>query len=98
MGVAQHSVQRAPDLRQPRHRAAGAECARIMVVGLLPEGKACGFSGGLLGLKLVPSKRRHLVPPTSTPNGITHTVSLLNNVSIQFVEKKLCYSGTNNPL
>ena len=29
----------------------------------------CAFSGSLCGLKLVPSKRRCLVPPTSTPEG-----------------------------
>jgi hypothetical protein len=36
-----------------------------MVVGLPPVGMACAFSSSLRGLKLVPSKRRYLVPPTS---------------------------------
>ena len=56
---AQHSVpevhrDNAPDPRQPRHRTAGA-----IVVGV------GAFSGNLRGLKLVPSKWRYFVPPTS---------------------------------
>src|SRR6266498_3434460 len=30
---------------------------------------ACAFSGNFCGSKLVPSKLRYLVPPTSTPQG-----------------------------
>jgi hypothetical protein len=40
-----------------------------VVVGLPLRGvrTPCGQSGSLCGLKLVPSKWRYLVPPTSTP-------------------------------
>ena len=34
---------------------------------------------------------------TAARRGMTLTVSLLNKVSIQFVELKLCCSGTGNP-
>ena len=37
------------------------------------------------------------VPLRSAAGMISQTVSLLNNVSIQSVEKKLCCSGTSNP-
>jgi len=47
-----------PEPRQPWRRAAGAA-----VVGLPLLRTACAFSSRLRGLELVPSKRRHLVPP-----------------------------------
>ena len=34
-----------------------------------PTWESRAFSGSLCGLKLVPSKQRYLVPPTSTPKG-----------------------------
>ena len=37
----------------------------IRLVGLQPVGTACAFSGRLRSLKLAPSKRRCLIPPTS---------------------------------
>src|SRR5215216_4479585 len=55
----------APDPRQPRQRAAGAGCAGAMVVGV------AALWGRFLGSKLIPAKRRYLVPPTSTPQGHT---------------------------
>src|SRR5688572_29419697 len=39
--------------------------ANTRLVGLPPVGTACAFPGALRGLKLVPSKWRCLVPPTS---------------------------------
>jgi hypothetical protein len=67
----------------------------------------CRQSGRLRGLRLVPSKWRCLVPgerrdgaqsrPPVRRRGITQSVSLLNNFSMQFVEIKLCCSGTSNP-
>jgi len=54
------SLRRAPDPRQPRHQAAGAGCAGVMMV----VAKRAAFSGRLRGLELVPAKRRCLVPPT----------------------------------
>ena|SRR5688500_15028033 len=43
--------------------------AGVVMVGPQPVGTVCAFSGTLHGLKLVPSKWRCLVPPTSTPEG-----------------------------
>ena len=42
---------------------------RTIVVGLPSVGTACAFLDSFRGLKLVPSKWRSLVPPTSTPKG-----------------------------
>src|SRR5215207_10230669 len=53
-------TQREPDPR---------ESTRTVVVGLLPVGTACAFSGSLRGLNLILSKQRYLVPSTSAPKG-----------------------------
>ena len=49
----------------PQRQCAGVGDGRIR---MLPRPIAA-FSGRLRGLKLVPSKWRYLVPPTSTPQG-----------------------------
>jgi hypothetical protein len=70
--TAQHSMQRAPDPRQPRHQAVGAGYAGVMRVGL------AAFSGRFPGSRLVPAKWRPLSRPAgsscveTTPAG-THT-------------------------
>jgi len=63
--AARHSPA-ARDLRRAPHPW---ESTRTVVVGLLPVGTACAFSGRLRGLRLVPAKWRCLIPPTSTPEG-----------------------------
>jgi hypothetical protein len=51
----------------------------------------CGQSGSLRGLKLVPAKRRYLVPPTSIPTGITHTVGrFFLKDKLFYVHKMIC--------
>jgi hypothetical protein len=50
-------TKREPDPQQPRQRAARVGCAEAVVVGV------AAFSSRLLVSKLVPSKRRYLVPP-----------------------------------
>jgi hypothetical protein len=50
------------------------QCGASVVVGLLPVGTACAFSSSLRGSKLVPSKWRCLVPPTSPHQGATPRV------------------------
>jgi len=55
-----HPIPGNPGIDQPGQANAGAG-----VVGLPSLGTACAFSGTLCGVRLVPSKQRSLVPPTS---------------------------------
>src|SRR5215208_4833771 len=89
IAAAQHSVLRTGSASSVKHDTPVMQkCTRRVGVG--------AFSGSLRGLELVPAKWRCLVPgerrdgaqsrPPVRRRGITQSVSLLNNFSMQFVD------------